>query len=459
VHLGPSDFWWNATRICLAIGIVFFALLLWAWTRFVLTARPPETKMIRPEEESDESCALDQLCSPKERIETGNRVSVWPFFVCAPLVAWLIVERVVHFQPAGGEPFVWFEGISIWPTEVIRLIAIFLAIIFVWKTDRALAISNENVQDDFGLQPPGPKKPDSRLWQGLVRRLTLRYWLVQHCKTREIDAQALWEEYLLSGELGRRWLRIVPLIVLYLLAASCLVVALGGPTVPFRGDYCKVWDVVTLVVAVISSTAITFYVADATLLNRRLIHYLTVSDTRWPKETYKKLRARRRFHVGGCGEDKPPATVLCDYLETELIATRTEVVGNLIYYPFIVLFLMVVSRSSIFDRWDWPVSLILVLLFNATYAAWSAFSLRHSAEAARRKTLDRLDGLLVGHMAAESPDKSAIDVIREIASAIRAENRGAFASISHHPIFGAILLPSGGLGIWALTQYLPQFLN
>jgi hypothetical protein len=457
VHPVPSDPWWNASRICLAIGIAVFALLLWAWTRFVLTARPSQTKMIGLEKETGELCDPDQLCSPEERIEKGNRVSACPFFVCAPLAAWLFVELVAHFQRGGREPFVWFEGISIWPTEVIRLIAIFLSMIFVWKTDRALAISNENVHDDFGLQQPGPKKAGPRFWQDLVRRLTLRYWLVQHCKTREIDAQALWEEYLLSGELRRRWLRIVPLIVLYLLAASCLVVALGAPTVPFRGDYSQVCDVMTLVVAVIASTAITFYVADATFLNRRLIHYLTVSDTRWPEETYQKLRTRRRFHVGGCGEDKPPATVLCDYLETELIATRTQVVGNLIYYPFIVLFLMVISRSSIFDRWDWPVSLILVLLFNATYAAWSAFSLRHSAEAARQKTLDRLDGLLIGHMAAEKPDKSAIDVIREIASAIRGENRGAFASISHHPIFGAILLPSGGLGIWALTQYLPQF--
>ena len=143
-------------------------------------------------------------------------------------------------------------------------------------------------------------------------------------------------------------------------------------------------------------------------------------------------------------------------MDIDLIAKRTEVVGTLIYYPFVLISLLIVSRLSVFDNWTWPVPLLIVIGLNGSYAAWSAFSLRKTAEKARREALRNLNDLLVARTAEGYGDGAEAKTARETISMIRAEERGAFAAISRHPLIGALLLPSGGAGIWALTQYLPS---
>jgi hypothetical protein len=138
-----------------------------------------------------------------------------------------------------------------------------------------------------------------------------------------------------------------------------------------------------------------------------------------------------------------------------LIARRTAKVGELIYYPFLVLFLMIVSRISYFDDWDWPPALVLVLGANAAYAITCALSLRGAAERARRKALDRLQDYQHDYAAAAGQATKA-DASRRTADEVREMREGAFALLSRHPILGAVLLPSGGIGIWALVEFLAK---
>jgi hypothetical protein len=192
--------------------------------------------------------------------------------------------------------------------------------------------------------------------------------------------------------------------------------------------------------AVAGSIVLTFFVVDASRMSERVIHYLTVGMTQWGERTRSRWAARRPLDTDD----------LADYLDIQFIARRTEVVAKLIYYPFVVLALLILSRLAVFDNWDWPLGLILVMSLSSLYAVWAAFTLRSAAERARKQVIRRLrDRYLTCIAGGKEPHRA--NVLKELIEEIAAVRTGAFAPVSQHPVLGALLLPSGGLGLWALV--------
>ena len=296
-------------------------------------------------------------------------------------------------------------------------------------------------------------------WRNL---LTVRYWL---CEERGcVNPGKLWRYYVESGSARVRFVRILPLVVCYFAAGYLLLYLLGWPQVLARGAYARRWDWILARASALAVVLLTFYVADATLLNRRLIQYLTKGTTQWSQTAFDNLRAlwclqKRPRWLRRKDKHVPPNELLIDYLDIDLIAQRTEVVGGLIYYPFVITSLLILSRASIFDYWTWPLALILLIGFNVAYATFSAVYLRRTAELARTQALKRLNDRLMAYVAAGEGQCSDAEIIRETIKLIRAENRGAFAAVSQRPLLRALLLPSGSAGIWALLQYFPRLLG
>ena len=80
------------------------------------------------------------------------------------LAAWLLVSFVlVPLQTRSGEPFEWMEGISIWPTEIIRILAIVLALFYFWSTHRVLEKNKDEIEREFGLAPAGRPRESQRV--------------------------------------------------------------------------------------------------------------------------------------------------------------------------------------------------------------------------------------------------------------------------------------------------------
>ncbi len=139
------------------------------------------------------------------------------------------------------------------------------------------------------------------------------------------------------------------------------------------------WDTGIMLFGVFCSIVFTFFVVDATYLNALFIQHLLKLDTHWPEGAQKEFQ---RTHID--------PKELTEYLDIRFIAMRTDVVGKVIYYPFVIFFLIVVSRISLFDNWDWPLSLLIILIANVSLALLSAILLRRSAEEARKVALTKL---------------------------------------------------------------------
>ena len=76
---------------------------------------------------------------------------------------------------------------------------------------------------------------------------------------------------------------------------------------------------------------------------------------------------------------------LDEWMGIELIAERTTVIGNFIYFPFIIMFLLGISRHSYLDNWDFSIALVVIFALSAILIVGNALVLRRSADRAKRE--------------------------------------------------------------------------
>ena len=135
---------------------------------------------------------------------------------------------------------------------------------------------------------------------------------------------------------------------------------------------------------------LTFYVVDAIRLNSNFIRIFTYGVAKWEPAISLGTGA------GSAANGRRPSR----YLDIFFVGLRTEAVAPLIWYPIIVLAVMFVARSSFFDNWTWPVSLILIFVLNVMWALGSAVFLRRAAEQLREGTISKLQSLRIKSYAA-----------------------------------------------------------
>jgi len=183
-----------------------------------------------------------------------------------------------------------------------------------------------------------------------------------------------------------------------------------------------------------------FFVVDATRLCRVFIEKLVDGRVAWPANTVESCCGQFGVHPGFAME----------VLNIKLIASRTDTISRLIYYPFLVLFLMILSRITYFDDWDLPLGLAIIFLLNALYLVYCAIAMRRTAVTARDSAIDRLEKehMKVTKMGGkESPLSTQVELVIEY---LRDIHSGAFVPIHQQPLVRSLLLPFGALGLSVL---------
>jgi hypothetical protein len=368
---------------------------------------------------------------------------------------------LVEARPGMGEPMAWAEGISTWPTEYLRLAAILLGVALLvhgWATLRRQA---DSIQRAFFLgRPPreGASPCAARPALEALRRIGQAfasgfppvddYFRRADDGAPKVDATALWHRYRRRTEFWPSAGRIATGVALAL-AAGALVLYLDPPSIPARGavaywthQWLQGLSVVVLVVLI-------FSVVDATRMSTGMIDALAARPTLWP------WRTRRRFEA----RSGVPAEHLDGWIDFEFMVALTRGVNRFIYYPFAVLLLLIVSRSTVFDAWDFPLPLLALLAAAALYATWCALSLRRAAEAARKRIVAcyedeclRLDGT---KDVANGRDPSCLAKgLCTLVERMRATREAAFLPLTQQPAVRALLIPFGGFGGVSLIEYL-----
>jgi hypothetical protein len=362
-------------------------------------------------------------------------------WIAVPLFALLtcvVVDSLFHANNdalGGGEPFGWFDGASAWPAIGIMIFAGLLAFHFIFKSQNDLTENAKSLTNHFGLRDD---MHEGKSWLG---------WETIPWKdhTQHIDMATLWRRYLFRGRLSRRIFRVLPMAFLYIIAVSLVSGLMGGyAKIPIRGTLIF-WPF--LLLTVVLFVVLTFFVIDATMLHCGFLKQLESAETYWPDDTFRKF---------GYPVDRAPekyATELSYFWDVLFISRRTEAIGNLIYYPFIILLCLILARFSCFDNWTWAPGVVVTLFMHFSLALYAAWSVPKAAVAYRDTVLGELNLRRRKALMIEGKTPDAIDTMID---EVQSNHKGAFSYLWEQPAIRALLLPSSGIGLVTLLQYLPH---
>ncbi|HEY0456788.1 MAG TPA: hypothetical protein VGE41_10465 [Verrucomicrobiae bacterium] len=493
-HLGAKDLSLNTNSISIAFKpprkVMSDYLAVWGWVGFVLLLGCfllyRHSKYFR--EFIDE---LSQAFGRLSGYQSDSEVLFWLKLNRLGMIAILLFGVLLfsgivydHFR-IGGKPFYLLGGVSLWPTEILRYVGIVIGILLLIKARKYLLLNKEDFKARYALPTPFTdttaanswysretfKKIPSAWWK---KALTFRIfvsvsnWVPSKFKSTrgvsKINANALWLQYNWYGRFRHRILRAGLDAMVYFILAFALIKVFGTPVIPFRGPISSIADSLLLYSFIGTQLFVTFYVVDAVKLCQKFIENLTNYSLHWGEETYQAFEKKYGLN----------RAYLDELINITIIGERSDAVSKLVIFPFVLLFVGIIARASVFDRWDWPASLIFIYLCTGGYAAFSAFVLRKSAEEAREKALRQLRCKLIQVLGGEQHEQDysdrklsfdASDVgirpfltgipgqLRQIQVELESYAVGAFAPLSRNPLIHALIMPFGGAGLLAILEY------
>jgi len=372
-----------------------------------------------------------------------------------PFAAWLTLN---------GKPLVVLEGISLWPTEGIRLLTLLLCVYLVFSGWTALTQNLDDINKRFKLCRARKqllaeqREANRRLprWVRFINMFSLR--LIRPRDVRYAGPKGpFWRRYIVQNRIGARAVRTTACVLLAAAGSWFLALALHSHSfIPQRGDFSLTVHQWLHVLTFVAIYFLVFFVVDATTFCVSFVRGLQdPPKVHWPDDTLRAFEKELRI----------PRSCLHGWINLQFIAMRTRCVTRLIYFPFIVLSLFLLSRSAFFDHWTMPTTGLVLMVLGAAVALACAVALRYAAEGARRATIKvlsdeimRLSGkapvprrrlLLNGRRGATrvqavwqaTPAQLALLLER-----VEHLHEGAFAPFWQQPLLKAILLPFAAFG-------------
>jgi hypothetical protein len=154
----------------------------------------------------------------------------------------------------------------------------------------------------------------------------------------------------------------------------------GMPVYGHRSDFADQLYYWTVVLFWLSLQCLTFIVFDATWSCLRVVQKLS-GETKWPHETLGAYDRRMSLSE---------ITLLHDCIDLDFVGKRTRCIGSLIYLPFILIALLIVSRSSIFANYAPSVTILVSQLISLSVVFACAIMLWWAANSARNTARDKL---------------------------------------------------------------------
>ena len=379
------------------------------------------------------------------------------------VVATLAVAMFDHTRYT-GEPFTVLEGISNWPTVLLRLGVALFCVFALIGSQQADTQNSEQLTDQFGLGSAVPVF--QRFWEWATS-FRISYLAMEE---NETDPCPMWARYRWLSQLSQRAARVICQVSAYAVLCWLLRAILELPNDPYRGSLNKWTDRVILFIAVFLAISLFWYVVDANRLCIRLIHLLADHKIVWPEKAWKKAAGIAgldwRSLMSESSEIRGALTRSLSRLTTMVIlADRTVVIGRLIYFAALAYLLLFLARSPFFDQYVMSFFLILIyttaLLGVFCCGAW----LRYAASRAKREAVEEVHEEIHALRLASSTREQdqanarASAALEEVAKAISEVRKGAFSPLGDDPVLRTLLMVLGGFGALLSLEPIRQFLR
>ena len=405
---------------------------------------------------------LSLVCIPSFRLfrrrhQDGTQSGPPPFvFSTAGLVGLgvviiLGVVALVAAAPLGGwltqsgQPIMLLEGISLWPTIFLRMATLLLCMWLLLFSLDVLADNMKQIEDELHLKQTREDLDAKRtafLAAGrpltrLARRFGYRLPDVagDHVST-------FWRKYFYRGRPGARIVRVLAGLAAMSVLWCILVLIFGNPHAPTRGDISAVFYHAVTLLLFGATLVLIFFVADATWLCWRLTRDIRTPTIVWPARTLQEFSGRYGL----------PPEVLGDCIDLIFVAKRSKCITTLLYGPFLIIALIVISGSPVLANYGRCIPYIITMAVAVLIVTACGVALRLSAETTRTEARRRLTERLFIAKGQNSGEQSASQ-LELLLRRIEELREGAFSPFSQQPVVRAMLLPLGSLGGTALLGH------
>lgn len=297
-------------------------------------------------------------------------------------------------------------------------------------------------------------------------------------------------------------MRAVLWMLLFWLVAYVMMELLGYPNLPARGQAMALLNQFLILTLVPAFLTLLFLVVELTARCSQLARRLDPTGS--TDDASPCLAMAEPVHQTGQDSSQPPVAPpakqiwprksvenllprVVDYddmdphgsgilavnacMRAMLLAERSAAISPMVFYPLIILALLVMARARLFDGWNVPLGLIFVLVASFLVCCIVAWMLYRTAERVRDQTIESLNTcLLECHQAAGSPAAANGDAapangyakltekqIELLIKRIRELRIGAFRPAWEQPVVAAGLLPLLSAGGLQLLQSLGVF--
>lgn len=393
-----------------------------------------------------------------------------------------LLAFVSHRDPAAiFEPFTVFAGVSSWPSELLRALAVLLFGWFLDRTWRGTSTATAKVGKRYFPDEQSGEVDTLPFWKRLQNNAKI--WIgskamlagqnvASPSNDGGVDGSQVWRNYLMLLADGPRFLRLgLWLAVTYIVIFTIMNLAGGeAPDIPARGESDRSLFWLTIWLSVMATIILMILVSDATILTWRFVQALRDKRTVYPALTVRRFAAELGPSLADRASRAIPArprerndaslparnSILDPWIDANLLADHTEGISKLIFFPLILLGLLFVARLQIFDNWS-PNNVVMIVLVG--FLLWMigvATALNIGAEMARRRALEFMQMDLLWLKGSSSPeDKALAEQFPSLIAQVKELRRGAFAPFLEQPLVRAVLVPLGGIGGLQLIDLLP----
>ncbi|SFD86160.1 hypothetical protein [Nitrosomonas sp. Nm166] len=357
----------------------------------------------------------------------------------------IFYHTVPSLDDSGSEPFA--SGTSIWPAIGIRFVAAILAGYLLYSIYQQLKENKEAIEKEY--ISPASVGEDTKKTKSLWAKLNIDRWKMN--SKEPIPFKDFWSDYLESRTISCCSVRAILMVILYVGFVVLLIQSgfFDIPKIPFRGEVSSNIHTAILILSIFSYLMLIFIIVDVAHLCSHLIRLLKEHNVKWPANLVNINKSKYSLP-----QEAVEHKILLDFIHR-----HTIIINKFIYYPFFILFLVILSRAYYFDNWQITPLLLFVFGFTALIALSSAIRLRIAAQDARKDILQKLDSyssqLLENRAWYEKGGSSA--KLKLLIGEIRDFKEGVFQPLSHHPIVLSVLIPlSSIVGVY-LLEYLALF--
>ena len=368
----------------------------------------------------------------------------------------MITYAIFRLDNTSGEPIRLLSGANSLPTIAILLFTGLSAAFFTYKVYKDLRKNREDLTDYFKfneeIENPLPPHDSYEIWWG--RDFTLGLMKLQ----TGLEVDGVWKLYQRAAD-NVIW-RSFFLAVLHTVLAMTFMYFLDEPRPPIRGENTLSAYNISLGFALFFFFWFLYIVVDQMRLCRVLARLSAKTTLEWSDLTLVEFAKDRGIELDNSNTEaeyrpKWNKDSLSKWLSIQLLADRTQVIDKSLYYPFIILLMLIIAHNTFFDNWLIVPSMIVIIVTSILIIVIWDIMLRGSAKAARETALGHMQFSLSQSLRLTN-DNGEVTQLELLIDEVKRERRGAFRSFASDPILKAILMPSGGFGGLFLLEYLAR---